>query len=358
MDHLNKQQIVLLMMFVSFVTAIATAVFTVSLLGQANINAVQTVTQVVEKTIEKVAPATDKGNNTNSNQQNTDVAIEKVASIGSGSLALIYNGSGTKVARQKEEGNSVSTYKDYDSNRYTGSGIILDNGFVLTTQDVASGNGDFSVVLADGNIYEARVMSLPTNSPSVNGITVLKLSVPEFRTKAYEDFKSYKSFKDYIKTYGKKTITPASLSSGNTNASTVYKLGKSVVMISSVLRPTSQDSSFSNDLSIHSGIIEKIYYAGGSANKDSVTGLRIGSIPATSIINGSVLYSLTGDVIGLKINELSKEDPASFIPSSIILPEINQIATFDTPLSAFSPVNALTSPFVASTTRPASPVNR
>ncbi len=343
MDHLNKQQIVLLMMFVSFVTAIATAVFTVSLLGQSNINAVQTVTQVVERTIEKVAPTQDKGNNSSLGQQNSDLSVEKIASLGSGSLALIYNGSATKVIRQKEENKATPTYKDYDSNRYTGSGIILDNGFVLTTQDVASGNGDFSVVLADGNVYEARVMSLPTNAPSLHGVSVLKLSVPEFKTEAYEKFKSYKSFKEYIKVYGKKTVSPVSLSSGSVNSNSVYKLGKTVVMISSIPRPNAQGAVLSNDISIHSGIIEKLY----NETSGAISGIRVGGIQDSSIISGNVLFSLSGDVIGLKISNDPKEDPSAFVPSSVIHSEVAQIVTFDTPLSAFSPINTLSSPFIS-----------
>lgn len=56
MEHLTKTQIVLLTLFVSFVASMATGIVVVTLMGQAPDPVNQTITNVVERTIEKITP--------------------------------------------------------------------------------------------------------------------------------------------------------------------------------------------------------------------------------------------------------------------------------------------------------------
>jgi hypothetical protein len=51
MNDLNKEQLILLALLISFVTSLATGIVTVSLMDQAPKNVVQTIKQVVERAV-------------------------------------------------------------------------------------------------------------------------------------------------------------------------------------------------------------------------------------------------------------------------------------------------------------------
>ena len=65
MEQLTKQQIVLVTLLVGFVTSITTGIVTVSLMNQSPKGVSQTITQVVERTIERVASSAGAASTTN-----------------------------------------------------------------------------------------------------------------------------------------------------------------------------------------------------------------------------------------------------------------------------------------------------
>jgi hypothetical protein len=55
MEHLNKHQLILVALLISFVTSLATGIVTVSLMDQAPQNIARTITQVIQKTVAEVS---------------------------------------------------------------------------------------------------------------------------------------------------------------------------------------------------------------------------------------------------------------------------------------------------------------
>src|SRR3989338_8004281 len=60
MEQLNKTQLILLALLLSFVTSIATGIVTVTLMDQAPPGVTQTINKVVQTTVEKVIPGEQK----------------------------------------------------------------------------------------------------------------------------------------------------------------------------------------------------------------------------------------------------------------------------------------------------------
>ncbi len=74
MEDLNKTQMVLLCLLVSFVTSIGTGIITTSLLREVPQNVTQTINRVVERTVETVAP---QNSNTNTVTRETTVVVKE-----------------------------------------------------------------------------------------------------------------------------------------------------------------------------------------------------------------------------------------------------------------------------------------
>ena len=154
MEDLNKNQIVLLTLLISFVTSIATGIMTSSLLQEAPLEVTRTINRVVEKTIETVTPGVvtpgEKEVTTvivkeedlildsiNKNVKSIVRINEKDATLGTWSfygIGLVVNKDGHIAADRKTitEGNSYSaTMSDGTTLSLTPTGVDKQTNFIL-----------------------------------------------------------------------------------------------------------------------------------------------------------------------------------------------------------------------------------
>lgn len=117
MEELNKNQIVLLTLLVSFVTSIATGIVTVTLLDQAPPAVTQTINRIVERTVEKVVP---KETQPATVIKEVPVIVTEeeliVKSVNQGAKAMV------RIAEAGEKG------------KFIGSGFLIKNGRIITSR--------------------------------------------------------------------------------------------------------------------------------------------------------------------------------------------------------------------------------
>lgn len=158
MEHLTKQQIVLLCLLVSFVSSIATGIVTVSLLDQAPPAVTQTINRVVERTIQTV------GANATTTKETVIVKDDQaiVDAIARASKAIV---------RIQSDGAPIAV------------GFLATNqGRIIAVTDAQYG-GVLTARLEGGNVVP---VSMVTRDPQ-NGITVYQAeqSLDPARARAY-----------------------------------------------------------------------------------------------------------------------------------------------------------------------------
>ncbi len=158
MEHLTKQQIILLALLVSFVSSIATGIVTVSLLEQAPPTVTQTINRVVERTIEQVVPSatTTKETVIIRDDEATTNAIAKAAK----SIVRIENRGG-----------------------YVGIGLIInDLGKIIAHTDTRE-DGDIKARLEGGNEVVLSLLSYDYGS-----------NIAVYQAEQGADFKSRRAY--------------------------------------------------------------------------------------------------------------------------------------------------------------------
>lgn len=130
MNDLSKQQLILLALLVSFVTSLATGIFTVSLMDQAPQSVIQTINRVVEKAVPAQSTAAVPAS--------TDKTLSEAAAIASASIVRIGTRRGPGIG---------------------GIGIVVSSaGIVVTDKLGTQGFTDYEFILPNGKRIPASIV--------------------------------------------------------------------------------------------------------------------------------------------------------------------------------------------------------
>ena len=270
LNNLNKHQLILLALLVSFVASAATGIVTVSLMNQAPPPVTQTIERVVQTTVEK---ATAGANGAAVAQETVivkeDTAIIAAISKSSQSIVRVYSSdpSGTK--------------------RFAGFGVVALNsksssvyvvGNIFTTDQVA-----FEAHMEGGNVVS--LSKIAADNASGLSIFSAEQSLDPKKAKAY-----------------------AGATFANSDG---VNLGQTVISIGGETNPF-----------ISTGIISSLATVTPSATSstETVTNIRA-NISDADLVSNAVLVDLSGNIVGFKIGAVEAE---GFVPSNDAVALVNQ----------------------------------
>ncbi|MCE9541504.1 serine protease [Candidatus Kaiserbacteria bacterium] len=261
-EHLNKSQIVLLTLLISFVTSIATGIVTVSLMDQAPPVVAQTVNRVIERTIQTVASSTPA----RSQPAATVVTQEKTVVVKDSDLI--------SQAVAKIEPSIVHIYNTaQDDAVFLSVGFVFDStGTIVTDSGPLDGRSEAVVSLADGS----RVRVFVVRQDADNGIAFLQAATST-DTKAI-------------------AWTPVHIASDRA------VLGGSLVAISG-----------KTSTRIAPGVITALIPAGAGYIIDT-------NISSDAILPGSPVINTDGAVVGVSTTASRTSSTQGFIPGAVLLP--------------------------------------
>lgn len=273
MQDLNKHQIVLLCILISFVVSIATGIMTTSLLMEAPVQLTQTVNRVVERTIETVTPASTPINPNPPSKQVETVVVNVDDSVTSAIAKNI-----PTIVRIHER----STDQSID-NLY-GIGVVVSKDGIIVTDKRTLSNA----------ISYVAVMSDNTEIPLEPIVADKKFQVTFFKAKP---------IKDYSFTIAKFMTTDVKL------GQTVVAIGGDTTNSITVGRVTSLNT-------------KDLLTLGTSTPAKYVASISTDVLPADGV-SGAPIISLSGDIVGMSLSSFSSAK--TYFPASLIKQEFDTI---------------------------------
>jgi S1-C subfamily serine protease len=267
LQDLNKNQIVLLSILISFVTSIATGIMTVSLLQQAPVEVTRNINNVIEKTIQTVTPSVSTP--TAQKEVTTTTVVVKEEDLILSSIDKNIK----SVVRIKERNPLTNAIDFY------GIGLVLTKeGLIAADRKATTNSFEYTAVMNDGT----EVVVTPTGLDKQTNFII---------------FRPVKLDKAYI--FNAVTLSDIEPRLGQT----VIGLGGDILNAVAVGRVISLEM---------------------SAGSGTTTPKRLSDIDtdlsSKDLVNGSPSFNLSGDVIGVK---LSSDAAKSFTPIAVLKSEMS-----------------------------------
>ncbi len=291
MESLNKQQLVLLALLVSFVTSIATGIITVSLMDQAPPGVTQTINRVVEKTIERVVMEPQKQRQAASVVTKETVVVKVDDLI----IAAIEKNVGSVVRIREVKGEGRTNF--------AGLGLMVSrDGLLAADLNIAyrktdsSGNAiaeSYQGVFPDGRIFPLNIV----HSDQGAGLIFFQVLLQEKEKGVY------------------RFVLP-------NFSSDSLKLGQTVVALSG-------DDTNAVSTGIISNLVERVIQKPTDTatttpqTEKEVVAVKT-DIRATELVSGSILLNLQGEVIGFSTGAFGG-NRNTFLPISRLLASAKKV---------------------------------
>ncbi|MBI5470012.1 hypothetical protein HY968_01670 [Candidatus Kaiserbacteria bacterium] len=263
-EKLNKSQIILLTLLVSFMTSIATGIVTVSLMEQAPPAITQTVSKVIEHTIERVVPG------------------QAAAVVTPGKTVIVKESDLIAQALEHVSPSVVRLYaSDGENPVFLGLGVVVDGSGLIAMDSSTLGDSADAVVELSGS---ARVRGFVSSRSDDVGIAYLTAATSTADGVAISWTPA--TFSGAHATLGQTAVTV----SGKTGT----RLGVGLVTYISSLGKTMPD-----------GVIDT-------------------NIAPDSILPGSPIFDTEGNVMGLSTGAGRSVSSQGFVSASYILPKVKE----------------------------------
>lgn len=166
--ELDKKQLILLVLLITFVVSIATGIITVSLMKQMPSSVPQTINNVIQRTIEKVTTVEVPAPSSNVSENNTENNSAHNPSVILGdkeALVFIYLNNKTDIVSGADQADGKKEIEPI------GQGVIVSEvGLILIDSNLVNDTDSYKVVL-NGKDYGVSVLKKFNN-----GFTILKIS--------------------------------------------------------------------------------------------------------------------------------------------------------------------------------------